>query len=69
MPAWISMQYGHCVVNATDNAINSLYFAGIAPSAIAALSNAQNAFIASGACSSIVFRFASLLMLYIGRKL
>jgi hypothetical protein len=33
------------------------------------LSNAQNAFIASGACSSIVFRFASLLMLYIGRKL
>src|SRR5881394_3054946 len=57
----MSMQYGHCVVQATATAINSLYFTGIAPSATAALSNAQNAFITSGASSFIfliLVRFA-----------
>src|SRR5580704_12549881 len=58
------MQYGHCVVNATDNAINSLYFTGIAPAAIAALSNAQNAFMPSGALASIVFSFPRFFMSY-----
>ena len=51
--------------DATATAINSLYFAGIAPSATAALSNAQNAFITSGARVSIFFNLARLSFLYI----
>jgi hypothetical protein len=34
---WSSMQYGHCVVNATASAISSLYLRGIAPSVRARL--------------------------------
>ena len=64
LPEWISMQYGHCVVNATASAISSLYLAGIAPSAMAALSKAQKACIATGALASRVFSFPKLLMLY-----
>src|ERR1051326_1394222 len=59
------MQYGHCVVKATATAISSLYFTGIAPSATAALSNAQNAFITSGASVSIFFNFLRFSLLYI----
>ena len=44
-----SMRWGHCVVQATPSAINSLYVLGIAPSATAARSHATHAFIASGA--------------------
>src|SRR5579863_810796 len=68
------MQYGHCVVNATANAINSLYLTGIAPAAMAALSNAQNAFIPSGAVASIFFNWPRFFMSYtahllVGRRM
>src|SRR5579863_5931680 len=68
------MQYGHCVVNATANAINSLYLTGIAPAAMAALSNAQNAFIPSGALASIFFNWPRFFMSYtahllVGRRM
>src|ERR1700676_5774998 len=59
------MQYGHCVVKATPSAISSLYFTGIAPSAIAALSKAQNAFIPSGALASRSFSLARFFLSYI----
>src|SRR5881392_3751600 len=62
--AWTSMQYGHCVVRATATAISSLYFTGIAPSPTAALSNAQKAFITSGARLSIFFSLPRLVLLY-----
>ena len=58
------MQYGHCVVNATASASNSLYFTGIAPAAIAALSKAQNAFIPSGALASINLSLPRFFMSY-----
>src|SRR6218665_3212093 len=64
LPAWISMQYGHCVVMATATAINSLYFTGMAPSETAALSKAQKAFMTSGARVSIFFRLVRFLLLY-----
>src|SRR5579862_6865169 len=66
---WISRQYGHCVVSATPRAMSSLYFTGIAPGAIAALSKAQTAFIPSGAPASRCFRCASLDMSCIDRFL
>src|ERR1044071_9291756 len=59
------MQYGHCVVSATATAINSLYFTGIAPSATAALSKAQKAFITCGARLSIFLSLARCCLLYI----
>src|SRR6266568_8497089 len=65
LPLWISMQYGHWVVSATATAISSLYFAGIAPAATAALSKAQKAFITSGARLSIFFSLARFSFLYI----
>src|SRR5258705_1488508 len=58
------MQYGHCVVSATATAINSLYFTGMAPSATAALSNAQNAVITSGARLFIFLILARFSFLY-----
>src|SRR4051812_47901124 len=61
---WISMQYGHCVVTATATAISSLYFTGIAPSVTASRSNAQKAFISSGASSFIRLIFDRLSLLY-----
>src|SRR5947207_4235886 len=64
LPACISMQYGHWVVRATATAISSLYFRGIAPSPTAALSNAQKAFITSGARLSIFFSLPRLVLLY-----
>jgi hypothetical protein len=42
-----------------------LYFTGIAPAATDALSNAQNAFISSGASAFIFSIFARLALLYI----
>src|SRR6266487_4165366 len=65
LPLWMSMQYGHCVVRATATAISSLYFTGIAPSATAALSKAQKAFITCGARLSIFFSLARFSLLYI----
>src|SRR5439155_11709026 len=65
LPLWISMQYGHCVVRATATAISSLYFTGIAPSATAALSNAQKAFITSGARASIFFSLVRFCLVYV----
>src|SRR3989442_797228 len=65
LPLWISMQYGHWVVRATATAISSLYFTGIAPSATAALSKAQKAFITWGARASIFFNLARFSFLYI----
>src|SRR6266705_4010074 len=65
LSVWMPMQYGHCVVSATPTAISSLYFTGIAPAATAALSNAQKAFIKSGASwfiFSILVRFSFLYM-------
>src|SRR5262249_4883227 len=62
---WMSMQYGHCVVSATVTAISSLYFMGIAPSATAALSNDQNAFITCGASASICLSLVRFSLLYI----
>src|SRR5512140_3357690 len=59
------MQYGHCVVSATATAISSLYFIGIAPSATAALSKAQKAFITSGARLFIFFSLVRFSWLYI----
>ncbi|MND09339.1 hypothetical protein D3C83_325840 [compost metagenome] len=47
----MSMQYGHCVVNATATAISSLYLSGITPCFTTASSNATNALNASGASS------------------
>ncbi len=58
---WISMQYGHCVVRATASAISSLYLAGIAPAASAALWSAQNALTASGALASRVLSLGEVL--------
>src|SRR6266498_5861112 len=46
-------------------AISSLNFTGIAPSATAALSNDQKAFIAFGASASIFFSLARFSLLYI----
>src|ERR1043166_3155032 len=66
LPVWMSMQYGHCVVVATATAISSLYFTGIAPSATDSLSNAQNAFITSGASSFIFLIFVRFSLLYMG---
>src|SRR5690242_6272490 len=45
--------------------MSSLYFTEIAPSATDSLSNAQNAFITSGASVSIFFNFARFSLLYI----
>src|SRR5436190_23087340 len=59
------MQYGHWVVSATATAINSLYLTGIAPSATANLSNAQKAFITSGASSFIFLILVRFSLLYI----
>src|SRR5512133_1312625 len=64
LPLWISMQYGHWVVSATAMAMSSLYFTGITPSATAALSKAQKAFITAGAKVSIRFSFARFSLLY-----
>src|SRR6185436_18163959 len=63
----MSMQYGHCVVRATATAISSLNFTGIAPSATAAWSKAQKAFITSGARLFMFFslvRFSLWYMFY-----
>jgi hypothetical protein len=57
-------EYGHCVLNATAMAISSLYFTGMAPAAMAALSKAINAFIPSGAWASSDFIFARFFMSY-----
>ena len=48
-------------MKATASAISSLYFSGIAPAAIAALSKAQKALIASGAFASRVFSLPKVL--------
>src|ERR1043166_959498 len=45
--------------------MSSLYLTGIAPSATAALSNAQNAFMTSGARASMVLSFFRFSLLYI----
>src|ERR1700723_3319647 len=49
------MQYGHCVVSATETAINCLCKTSMAPALNASLSKAQKAFIDSGAFSSSFF--------------
>src|SRR5262245_50534449 len=62
----MSMQYGHWVVSATATAISSLYFTGMAPSATDNLSNAQKAFITSGASSFTFLSLARFSLLYTG---
>src|SRR5438552_430119 len=59
------MQYGHSVVIATATAINSFVRAGMAPSAITALSKARNPCHAAGTRSPYFFSFLMLLMSYI----
>ena len=61
------MQYGHCVVSATATAMSSLYFLGIAPSASAALSNAQKAFAEPGASAFRDGSFPKLFIVIIGK--
>src|ERR1700688_655830 len=58
------MQYGYCVVKPTPGAISSLYFTGIAPSAMATLSKAQKAFMPFGAFASRSFNLARFFMSY-----
>src|ERR1700737_3087147 len=59
------MQYGNCVVKPTPSAIGPLHFRGIAPSAMAALSKAQKAFMPSGALASKSFSLARFFISYI----
>src|SRR5436190_1913932 len=63
--AWISMQYGHCVVSATATAISSLYLSGITPPLKAASSKATKLLKASGASSPSFLNFFRLAMSYI----
>src|SRR5262249_47889925 len=62
--AWISMQYGHCVVSATATAISSLYLRGITPPLNAASSKATKPLKASGASSPNFLNLVRFFMSY-----